>query len=138
MKITSQAYVPVNEGAIQGSIIALTILTAIVHLLLAFSHGLPMGRFPVLFLLNGVGYLVLLATLYWRPFAAIQRPIRWLLIAYTALTIILWAYFTHAAFDPFEYTDKLAEIFLLVLLFIEAILAKNVPNPFVTRSTHAL
>lgn len=78
-----------------------------------------------MFLLNGIGYLVLLVALYLPALAIFQRPIRWLFIAYTLLTFILWVVITHAAFDPFDYTDKLIELCLIVLLFAEAAMARN-------------
>jgi hypothetical protein len=123
-----QSYVSMNEGPIEGSIIALTAITAFVHLLLAFSGGVPMGMLPILWLLNGIGYLVLLATLYLPSFAIIQPYVRWVLIAYTALTFVVWIVITHAAFDPFDYTDKLIEIVLVVLLVVEAFRPKMPRN----------
>jgi hypothetical protein len=120
MKSMIQSYVSVNKGPIEGSIIALTILTAIVHLLLAFGDGLPVGKLHTLFLLNGIGYLVLLAALYLPPFISIQPFVRWALIAYTALTFVVWIFVTHASYDPFDYIDKLIELSLIVLLCIEA------------------
>ncbi|BCL82075.1 hypothetical protein ccbrp13_45400 [Ktedonobacteria bacterium brp13] len=126
MKSMSQSYIPVSEGPIEGSIIALTIITAIVHLLLAFGDGMiPMRTLPILWLLNGIGYLALLTALYLPSFAAIQPLVRWVLIAYTALTFIAWIIVTHAAYDPFDYTDKLIEIVIILLLIIEAFSIKR-------------
>jgi hypothetical protein len=123
MHSTGQAYVSANKASIQGpihgSIITLTILTATVHLILAFSHGLPKDTLPVLFIFNGIGYLMLLAALYLPSFAAIQRPARWALLLYTAITFIAWVIITHASFDPFDYTDKLMELALIALLLVE-------------------
>jgi hypothetical protein len=125
MKSISQSYVPVSKGPIEGSIIALTISTAIVHLLLAFGEGtLPMGTLPILWLLNGIGYLVLLAALYLPSLAVIQPFVRWVLIAYTALTFVAWVVITHAAYDAFDYTDKIIEIVIILLLIIEAFQVK--------------
>lgn len=129
MKSMSQSYIPVSEGPIEGSIIALTIITAIVHLLLAFGNGmLPMGTLPILWLLDGIGYLALLTALYLPSFAAIQPLVRWVLIAYTALTVIVWFFATHAAYDPFDYTDKLIEIVIILLLIIEDFSIKRPRN----------
>lgn len=126
MKSISQSYVPVSEGPIEGSIIALAIITAIVHLLLAFGNGmLPMGTLPILWLLDAIGYLALLTVLYLPSFAPIQPLVRWVLIAYTAITVIVWLFVTHAAYDPFDYTDKLIEIVLILLLIIEAFSIKT-------------
>ena len=124
MKNMAQSYVTVNEGSLVGSIIVLTMLTAIVHLLLAFSHGIPIDKFSTLFLLNGIGYFALLGALYLPTFARIQPIVRWVLIAYTTLTVIVWIIVTHADYDPFDYIDKLIEISLIVLLLIEALRTK--------------
>jgi hypothetical protein len=124
LKSISQSYVPVGKSPIEGSIIVLTILTAIVHFFLAFDGGMPMGTLSILFLLNGIGYLALLTALYLPSFSSIQPVVRWVFIAYTALTIVLWVIITHASFDPFEYIDKLSEFSLVILLLIETFLWK--------------
>ena len=66
-------------------IIALTIGTALIHLYLGLQ-GLP------LFVLNGLGYLGLLAALTLPlPYLSDYRSLtRWVLVCYTALTIFLW------------------------------------------------
>ncbi len=128
MKSISPSYVSINEGPIEGSIIALTVITAVVHLLLAFANGMPVGMLPILWLLNGIGYLVLLTALYLPSLAIIQPYVRWVLIGYTALTVILWIVITHAAFDPFDFTDKLVEIALIILLVVEAFRPKMPRN----------
>ena len=120
MKSMRQSYVPVSRGSIEGGIIALAMLTAMVHLLLAFGNGLPMGKFPILFLLNGIGYLVLLVALYLPSLAKFQPLVRWVLIAYAALTVVVWFLVTQASYDPLDYTVKLAELSLIVLLCVEA------------------
>jgi hypothetical protein len=116
---TRQSYVPVDAGPIQGGIIILTLLTAIDALFQAFRHGWPTSLLPILFLLNGLGYLALLIALYHPRFAAFQRLVRWALIVYAAVTFIVWIFITHASFDPFDYHDKLIELCLIVLLLVE-------------------
>jgi len=67
------------------TITILTILTAVIHLAIAFS---PLN---VLFILNGLGYLALLAGFAYLPQLASQRSlIRWLFMGFTTLTIILY------------------------------------------------
>ncbi|MDQ3284134.1 MAG: hypothetical protein M3P92_00145 [Actinomycetota bacterium] len=65
-------------------IVALTLGTALIHLSLNFPD---LG-----FMLNGLGYLTLLAALCLPvPQVARHRDIvRWVLIGYAALTILLW------------------------------------------------
>jgi len=111
----------------------LTVLTAVVHLFLALgtfllaSHGpLPAGATPeglllftILFLLNGVGYLVLIVALYMPWLQRFQTYTRWLLIGYTALTIVVWYFIEASHADLFDYSDKLIEAGLIALLLIE-------------------
>ncbi|MGH3145583.1 MAG: hypothetical protein ACRDTR_07250, partial [Rubrobacter sp.] len=85
---------PVGVG-----IILCAVGTALIHLYLGFQ-GFP------LFVLNGLGYLGLLAALI-LPIPRIseyRNPTRWVLVAYTALTIILWVLV--GARTPIGYSDK--------------------------------
>ncbi|MCZ7668819.1 MAG: hypothetical protein M5U34_17265 [Chloroflexi bacterium] len=53
--------------------------------------GLGIGLSDPLFLLNGVGYLALIIALYFIPQLAGQRAlIRWALLAFTAVTFVLY------------------------------------------------
>ena len=103
---------PVASGLwIRAGIVALTLITALIHLQLLFPD-------PV-FILNGLGFLVLLGALY-LPIPALvsyRRQIRWALIGFTALTLALWLAFGSRI--PLAYVDKLAEVALLALLLIE-------------------
>jgi len=130
-------------GPLQIAIIILAIVTALVHL----DRGLmtsvlagppPGGHFAgrpgpggpsllallpvplsVLFYLNFVGYLVLVTALYLPLLRRFQRIIRWLLIAYTATTILAWYLITQGSPNPLAYIDKPVEVALIVLLLIE-------------------
>ena len=96
-------------------IIVLTLTTAVIHLYLG-SLGLPM------FVLNGLGYLVLLAVLY-APIpqlAPYKNVVRWALIGYTALTIVLWLVITRGNSTTLGYLDKLVELALIALLVLES------------------
>jgi glycopeptide antibiotics resistance protein len=48
-----------------------------------------------------------------------QRIIRWLLIAYTATTILAWFLITNASPNLLAYIDKPIEVALIILLLIE-------------------
>jgi len=78
-----------------------------------------------LFLLNFIGYIVLAAALYlpailqFQPLLRYQRIIRWLLIVYTAVTIVLWFLITHGGGGLYAYIDKPIEVALIVLLLID-------------------
>jgi len=93
-------------------IIALTLGTALIHLSLNFPD---LG-----FMLNGLGYLTLLAALY-LPIPQLARYrdiVRWILIGYAALTILLWILLGDRT--AIGYTAKAIEVALITLLLLEA------------------
>jgi hypothetical protein len=98
-------------GPVQYGIIALTIATALIHIYLAIPMTL------VMFYLNGLGYLALVAALYLPQFSAYRRQIRWALMAFTAVTILGWVVIGERT--PIAFVDKAIEIALLVLLWLE-------------------
>ncbi len=103
---------PSTGGPLRVGIVLLTLATALIHLQLAFPD-------PA-FILNGLGYLTLLAVLY-LPIEQVARyrsMVRWALIGYTALTIFLWGLL--GARTPIGYIDKMIEILLIFLLLLEA------------------
>lgn len=101
-----------TDTALQAGIVTLTLGTAFTHLQLNFPD-------PV-FILNGLGYLTLLAALY-LPMPQLdnyRNLVRWALIGYAALTIFLWVLV--GARTPIGYVNKLNELVLIALLLIEA------------------
>jgi hypothetical protein len=101
-----------TDTAIRTGIVLLTLATALIHLQLNFPD-------PV-FILNGLGYLALLAALV-LPVPRVARHrnvVRWALIGYAALTIFLWILL--GARTPIGYTDKAIEVLLISLLLLEA------------------
>jgi hypothetical protein len=107
-------------GAKQIVIILLTVITAFVHLSLAFfAFGLGDMTTTVMFALNGLGYLALLAA-YYLPLQFFQRYhhlLRWALIAFAAVTVLAWA--VMGTRSTLAYVDKLVELALIVLLFTD-------------------
>jgi hypothetical protein len=100
------------DAAIRAGIVMLTFGTALIHLQLNFPD-------PV-FILNGLGYLTLLAALY-LPIPQIARYrtlVRLVLIGYAALTIFLWVLL--GVRTQIGYIDKAIEIALILLLLLEA------------------
>lgn len=92
--------------------VVLALGTAMIPLYLSLS-GIPM------FVLNGLGYLALVAALY-LPVPRLARyrsAVRWVLIGYTALTIVPWILV--GARTPIGYVDKVIEVALIALLLIE-------------------
>ncbi|QBD78615.1 hypothetical protein EPA93_22515 [Ktedonosporobacter rubrisoli] len=138
MSQTISRYPSLRVGPLQLAIILLAIVTGLVHLyrgiafnlFLASQQAIRAGArapvlpytsipIPTLFILNFIGYIVLVTALYLPPLRQYQRIIRWVLIAYAAITIIAWILITHAHFDLVAYLDKPIELLLIVLLFIE-------------------
>jgi hypothetical protein len=101
-----------TDNAIRAGIVLLTLATALIHLQLAFPD-------PA-FILNGLGYLALLAALY-LPIPQVARyrnAVRWVLIGYTALTLFLWIVI--GARTPIGYAAAAIEVALIALLLLEA------------------
>jgi hypothetical protein len=101
-----------TSTALRVGIVLLTLATALIHLQLAFPD-------PA-FILNGLGYLALLAALYLPVprMARYRNIVRWVLVGFTALTILLWILL--GARTPIGYIDKAIEIALILLLLLEA------------------
>jgi membrane-bound ClpP family serine protease len=98
--------------ALRVGIVLLTLATALIHLQLAFPD-------PA-FILNGLGYLALLAALYLPVprLARYRNIVRRVLLGFTALTILLWILL--GARTPIGYVDKAIEIALILLLLLDA------------------
>src|SRR5215469_8734434 len=116
-------------GRLQIAIIVLAVITAVLHLQLAISliaaGGLaPTGSWllkdlPTLFILNFLGYIILVVALYWPQLKLFQHIIRWGLILFTAVTIIAYFVVDGLGFNPIGYVDKLIEVVLIILLLVE-------------------
>lgn len=107
MKLTGKHY----------GIILFAFATAVLHIIL----------FPdIMFTLNGLGYLALLAA-YFLPIPFLQEKrnlIWWVFVGYTTLTIILWVImgdknFVAGTSSATGYYAKAAEVLLLVFLFAD-------------------
>ena len=103
-------------GLLQGTIVLAAGATALIHILLAFQF--PGGVDPV-FLLNGLGYLVLTALLF-VPLPALEpfrNLVRWTLIVYTLITVLAWLFI--GARSPIAYLDKAIELLLIICLWLD-------------------
>lgn len=100
-----------TDGAIRTGVILLTLFAAAIHLSLLFPD-------PV-FILNGLGYLTLLAALYLpiSRLAPYQRVVRWTLIAYATLTILLWVVIGERTL--LGYSTTAGEVALVGLVVLE-------------------
>jgi hypothetical protein len=108
-------------GPLQLAIILLALATASIHIYLALFVIKPSP--DVIFLLNGLGYLGLTAALY-LPLGFLARwrsLIRWVLIGYTALTVLLWVFMAllPGTTTPIGWIAKAIEVTLIVLLFLD-------------------
>jgi hypothetical protein len=105
-----------SSPLLKFGIIVLTVATAAIHLYLGLSAGLP----P--FVLNGLGYLALLAALYLPipQLAPYLNVVRWLLVGFAVLTIVLWLVVTGGDSTAIGYVDKTIEVLLIILLVAEA------------------
>lgn len=97
--------------AIRIAVVLLTMIAAGVHLSLLFPDP---G-----FILNGLGYLTLLAALYLPipRLAPYRRVVRWTLIGYATLTILLWVAIGERTL--LGYSTTADEVALVVLLILE-------------------
>jgi hypothetical protein len=98
----------------------LTLATAAVH----FSFFLSDPAGEVIYGLNTLGYVVLLAVLYLPlpVFDPLRRPARWLLMLYTGITIVAYIGFGLVTGEwtvPLGPVTKLIEVSLIGLLWAE-------------------
>ena len=127
------------KRALGVGIFLLTLATALIHLVLAFTaipyFGLNIG--VVLFILNGLGYLGLLGALQ-LPIPQLRRfrsLARWALLGFATLTIVLWVIIA-PVYDFIGYTDKAIEIALIVLLIADAYKVHSEPLGETPGTTH--
>jgi hypothetical protein len=135
-------------GTLQIVIIVLVVITALVHLQrgIGFLGGGPPGGarpagqagpppggaqggfnimqliplpLPYLFLLNGIGYLVLVTALYLPQLRQYQPIVRWLLIIFAAVTITMYFAISGFHINPIGFLTKAVEITLIILLLID-------------------
>jgi hypothetical protein len=100
-------------------IILLAVATGLIHLI---PLGFLFGGTQILFVLNGLGYLALIAALYFIPqLAGMRSLIRWVLIAYTAITLILYFVMNWPdVWAPLGLITKAIELVLIVLLLMDS------------------
>ena len=103
----------IKMGTKQIAIIVLTLGTALIHFSLLFPD--------VLFILNGLGYLALLAA-YFLPLPFTKNNhslVRWVFIGYTIVTILAWIAIGDKSWpgSALGYITKLIEIALVILLW---------------------
>ncbi len=113
-----------RSGWLAAAIATLTLFAAGAHLYLGI-RGLerPLNVLTVLFLLNGLGYLALLAALYvpTHPWRGYHHSVRQVLMGFAALTLVAWG-ITVVAFHigriPLAYVTDVDEMLLIALLWL--------------------
>ena len=112
-------------GLVQAGIIVLTLATAIIHLYFVFFDEAMTQKFVIMFILNSLGYVGLLAALYLPiSFLASLRPIaRFLLILQAAASIAAYIYV--GVFSTLGWVTKGIEVLLILLLLIEAGISRS-------------
>jgi hypothetical protein len=111
MKANSATAVFVTPG-----IIILTVATALIHLSLNFL----MGKFDIMFTLNGLAYLTLLAALFLDiPIARENRKlVRFGLIGFAIVTIVAWIFLGDMTWW-LGWLTKIIELVLIGLLILK-------------------
>jgi hypothetical protein len=118
-------------GLLPVMIIALTAYAAIYHFYLAYYlfewmasgaktvSGVQM--LVILFILNGLGYLALVSALSLPALQQVRRITGFLLVGYTALTLILWYLLGNPSTEGLmDYSVPLVEGLLIVLLLVKS------------------
>lgn len=110
-----------DNSVLRWIIVGLTLITAAIHLFLGVGSLPNNAPFGITFLLNGLGYLALLAALLFDVpfFTGRDALLHTVFIFYTALTFVLYFVFNGLAFDgPLAIVSKLAEFLLIIVLFM--------------------
>ena len=114
-----------NRSTLRWVIIVLTLATVGIHWYLVPLQGLPAG---IPFILNGLGYLVLMAALFFNVpvlsdfFASRPGWAHYALIAFTAVTILAWVAIGDKSFNTslgqIGWVDKIIEVLLIVAVWL--------------------
>ena len=100
-------------SAVRVGIVVLALASTVIHIALAIPETL------VAFYLNGLGYITLVTAFSLPQLATYRRQIRWLLMGFTALTIVLWLVLGQP-YTTIGYIDKAIELVLLGLLWLDS------------------
>ncbi|HSB90988.1 MAG TPA: hypothetical protein VLD63_13305 [Anaerolineales bacterium] len=98
----------------------LRIVIAVLGLITAFVHGvllnMSMGKVDVLFTLNALGYLALVAAFFFNPsiVSGRRRLLSYAFMAFTAVTIVAWVAIGQRS--SLGYLTKVDELLLIVAL----------------------
>ncbi len=119
-----------NTKALRWAIPIFVVITALVHLWLFYS-GFSRGRPNYLFLVNGGGYLALLAAFYLsrsvgNPWPAVMH---YVLMAAAAASIIAWVIVNGGRFAPeLSAFTTAVEVLLIIVLFLDVRAIQKTPQ----------
>jgi hypothetical protein len=116
-----------NPKVLRIAILVLGVATALAHLWL-FYNGFSRGRPDYRFLVNGGGYLVLLAAFFLTVTAKDpwHRVAHYLLMAFAAGSIVAWIIVNGGRFLPqLSAFTKAVEVLLIIVLFLDVRLAQR-------------
>ncbi|MEX0788267.1 MAG: hypothetical protein WD040_05655 [Anaerolineales bacterium] len=108
-----------SRSTVRLAILVLGLITALVHLVvLNVTFVRDTGTPDLLFTLNGLGYLGLLAAFFGKlPWISDRRTVlHYLFIGYTAVTILAWA--VMGARNFIGYATKIDELLLIAALWM--------------------
>jgi hypothetical protein len=105
-----------NKSVLRGIILVTGLITAAIHLFM----NVVMGHMDLLFTLNGLGYLGLLAAFFFNlPWISRQRAlVHYLFMLYATVTIVAW-FILGSLHDPIGITAKIDEVILITALFLD-------------------
>ncbi len=106
-----------NKKSLQTAILIFGGITAVIHIAIAFVFG----SFDLLFLLNGLGFIVLMWAILKPPaFLEGQKTlIHWATILYTLVTIILFFVFNaEIGYGVLGLLTKADEVLLIIALVL--------------------
>ncbi|SRR6266545_2008115 len=122
-------------GPLQIAICLLAAATALVHLALGAITSMMVATQPALlasmggatalsimaalFYCNFAGYVVLTTALYHPALRRFQPVTRWMLVGYTAVTVLAYVALAQGHYDGFGFADKAVEGLLIALLVVE-------------------
>lgn len=110
-----------SQRTLRAAILVTGILTAIVHLIVLPIRGLDaLEDIDYLFILNGLGYIVLLIVFFTNPtFDRGRTPLlHYIFIAYTFATILAW-FALGSIDDKLAWLTKLDEVLLIVAVWLD-------------------
>ncbi len=113
-----------KQSTLRITIIILALITAVVHLALGVGGiaGGNVDTFSILFVLNGLGFIGLLAALFipnFPIFSSNRGLAHFLMIGYAAVTLVLYFVFNgFAGMGVAAVIAKLAELFLIIATFL--------------------